>query len=267
MQKGLLHHQALERFFRRCADEGRLPLRGAAEERALLSATTDELLGEWQRGRPTGHAGLFQIHARRLKRQLLALYQAEVAHPPAPGCTPRLFEHGFGPLAIGAPPGEVAEAQPKLYLGGKIDRVDVGPERAVVFDYKTGVKARYSAQVQPDALCDRAWQLPVYAAAIAAELGVSEVAAHFYTLYDAEVTRPVQDGGLIALDERGRARQREAGGRNVADQAWALHLRMRQGEFFVAPAIDACDRCHMEAACRVVRQLPEPGEPIPEGPG
>jgi hypothetical protein len=267
MQKGLLHHQALERFFRRCAAEGRLPLTGTAEERALLEATTDELLGEWQRGRPTGHAGLFHIHARRLKRQLVALYHAEVARPPAPGCTPRLFEHAFGPLEIGAQSNQLSDAQVALYLGGKIDRVDVGAERAVVFDYKTGVKSRYSAQVQADALCDRAWQLPVYAAAIAAELGVREVSAHFYTLYDAGMTRAVADAGLIALDAESRALRQKSGGRNVADEAWARVRRMREGEFAVAPALDACDRCHMEAACRVVRQVPEPDEVIQEGPG
>jgi hypothetical protein len=267
MQKGLLHHQALERFFRRCAAEGRLPLSGVAEERALLEQTTEELLSEWQRGRPTGHAGLFHIHARRLKRQLLALYRAEIDNPRAPGCAPKLFEHAFGPLAIGPPQGEAGAAQPVLYVGGKIDRVDVGLGRAVVFDYKTGVKARYSAQVQPDALCARAWQLPVYAAAVAAELGVPDVAAHFYTLYDAEVTRPVADEGLIALEGPTRTRRRDEGGRNVADEAWALHRRMSQGEFAVAPAVDACDRCHMEAACRVVRQLPEPDELSPDGPG
>jgi hypothetical protein len=154
------------------------------------------------------------------------------------------------------------EGDEELFVGGKIDRVDVGVGRAVVFDYKTGGKrTSYAAQVQPEALCESAWQLPLYAAAVAAELELPSVTAHFYTLLDAGVTRPVGDEALIALDSARRARWRDEGGRNVGDALWAVARAMRGGDFRVAPRLDACERCHLEAACRVVRPPPDLVEP------
>jgi len=144
---------------------------------------------------------------------------------PAEGCTPTWFERAFGPLAFG-----------DVWVRGKIDRIDVGVGRAVVLDYKTGSKKPLVEQVKEDALCVTSWQLPIYAAAARAELGLSSVEAMFYSLKEASPTKAVQEPA------------------DFAERLGALHARMRGGDFAVRPVEEACERCGMEAACRV-RQL------------
>ena len=121
-------------------------------------------------------------------------------------------------------------------MRGKIDRIDVGDGRAVVLDYKTGSKKPLAEQVKEDALCVTSWQLPIYAAAARAELGLPSVEAIFYSLRDAAPTRAVQEPA------------------DFAERLGALHATMRGGDFAVRPREEACERCGMEAACRV-RQL------------
>jgi hypothetical protein len=198
-----------------------------------------------------GHPALFAIWERRLRRQLEALLERERARPPAPGCLPVRFESRFGPLPVTFPDGA------PIFLQGSIDRIDLGTGRAVVLDYKTGGRRSYAAHVKPEALCVTAWQLPIYAAAVRAELGAAvAVEARFYALRDAELTDAVDDPDLIALDDLGRARARARGVPNVADALGEVHRAMRAGDLAVRPREDACERCRMEAACRVMREAP-----------
>jgi RecB family exonuclease len=252
---GRLHHRVLERLFRRLSEEGRFPLSGDAAEHAVAAAACDEALAEWRRSNPIGHPGLFAVWERRLRRQIDALLDAERERPPAPGCTPARFESRFGPLPVLAPDGDE-----RIYLHGLIDRVDLGPNRAVVLDYKAGGKKRNAQHVKDDELLVSAWQLPIYAAAARAELGAGHhIEARFYSLRDVETTEAMIGDDRVALDELGRQRARAEGRPNVGDALWALHRAMRAGDFVVRPREDACERCHMEAACRVMR-LPEDEE-------
>ena len=106
----------------------------------------------------------------------------------------------------------------------------------MVLDYKTGGKKALSEQIKDEALCVTSWQLPIYAAAARAELGLETVEARFYSLREASPTRAVREP------------------EDFAEKLGALHARMRGGDFAVRPVEEACDRCGMEAACRV-RQL------------
>jgi hypothetical protein len=130
-----------------------------------------------------------------------------------------------------------------------------------VVDYKAGRRPSVQAQARPEALCDTAWQLPLYAAAVATQLELPHVVAHFYTLGDGGVTRPVGDEALLALDRERRARWRDEGARNLGDALWEVARAMRAGAFHVAPRPDACERCRREAACRVVRAPPDLPDP------
>jgi hypothetical protein len=183
------------------------------------------VVARWRRTEALGHPAIFQVKERQLREQVAALLCAEVDSPPAEGCRPSEFEREFGPLEAGG-----------VWLKGKIDRIDMGVGRAVVLDYKNGRKASYQAQVTDEALCDSAWQLPIYAEAARVELGVGEVEARFYSLREAAPTRAVRAPA------------------DFADKLAALHATMRGGDFAVKPREDACDRCNMEHACRV-RQL------------
>lgn len=219
---GRLTHQVLERLFRRFLDEGRLPLRGDAAELDLAEEVCDDVIAEWRRTEPLGHPALFAVKERQLRQDVAALLRAEVDEPPSEGCQPAHFERPFGPLAFG-----------EVWLKGKIDRIDLSPSRAVVLDYKTGRRESYRAQISDEALCVTGWQLPIYAAAARAELQVAEVEARFYSLREAALTRAVQEPPDFGV------------------RLGAVYATMRAGDFAVRPREDACERCGMEAACRV----------------
>ncbi|MCA1664313.1 MAG: PD-(D/E)XK nuclease family protein, partial [Myxococcales bacterium] len=222
---GRLYHDVLEQLFSRLGAEQRFPL---VVDDALVDVAEevcDDVVAEWRRTEPLGHPALFAVEERRLRERVLALLRAEAERVPAEGCTPTYFERAFGPVAFG-----------DVWVRGKIDRIDVGPGRAVVLDYKTGSKKLLVEQVKQDALCVTSWQLPIYAAAARAELALPSVDAMFYSLKEASPTRAVQEPP------------------DFAERLGALHARMRGGDFAVRPVEEACERCGMEAACRV-RQL------------
>ena len=97
-------------------------------------------------------------------------------------------------------------------------------------------RSRSPTRCEEDALCVTSWQLPIYAAAARVELGLPSVEACFYSLREASPTKAVQEPA------------------DFVEKLGALHARMRAGDFAVRPVEEACERCGMEAACRV-RQL------------
>lgn len=222
---GRLYHDVLERLFSRLGAEERFPLVVDDALVDLADDVCDDVIADWRRTEPLGHPALFAVEERRLRERVLAFLRAEEERVPAEGCAPTYFERAFGPLPFG-----------EVWLRGKIDRIDVGAGRAIVLDYKTGSKKPLAEQVKDEALCVTSWQLPIYAAAARAELGLPVVDAMFYSLKEAAATKAVQEPpDFVAKLE-------------------ALHARMRGGDFAVRPVEEACERCGMEAACRV-RQL------------
>jgi RecB family exonuclease len=251
LARGRLYHAALERGFRRLADEGRLPLRGDAAERAALQAACGEIAAEWRAREPIGHEGLFAVQERRLRRQVDAIWRAEVEAPPVAGCTPREFEKRFEGLAVDSFDGER-----RIFLRGSIDRVDRGAGRAVVLDYKSGNRQGANQRLKPDALCVTSFQLPLYAAALHAAEPATAIEARYYILRDAYVTDPVDDPDRFGLDHASRERARARGVRNVADAVWDVYEAARAGGFAVRPREGSCERCGMQSACRVGRPPP-----------
>ncbi|MDB4969149.1 MAG: hypothetical protein JWN44_4838 [Myxococcales bacterium] len=222
---GRMKHQVLEKLFRRLVDEGRLPLRAVQADLDLAEDVCDDVIAEWRRTEPMGHPALFAVKERQLRLEVAALLRKEADEPLAEGCLPVHFERAFGPIAFN-----------DVWVRGKIDRIDIGEGRAVVFDYKLGLKRSYADQIKDEALCVTGWQLPIYAAATRAELGLPSVEARFYSLREASVTKSVQEPP------------------DFAERLAALYATMRSGDYAVRPREDACERCGMEAACRV-RQL------------
>jgi len=222
---GRLYHDVLEQLFSRLGKEGRFPIVIDEAVIDLADEVCDDVIAEWRRTEPLGHPALFAVEERRLRERVQAVLRTEADNVPAEGCMPAHFERAFGPLPFG-----------DVWVRGKIDRIDVGVGRAMVLDYKTGGKKGLAEQAKDDALCVTSWQLPIYAAAARVELGLSSVEASFYSLREAALTRAVREPA------------------DFEDKLSALHARMRAGDFAVRPVEEACERCGMEAACRV-RQL------------
>lgn len=271
LTNGRLHHRVLEKFFVERRDRGALPLRGEAEEREHLLTVIDQVLLEFDERERTGHPTLFRARLRRLRGDLLRLIAQEAQAPLEPGCQPALLEHPFGPLRIAAQndaePATVGDDA--LHIAGVIDRIDIGPGRALVLDYKTGQIRRYQEYLRSE-LLRTSFQLPLYAAAVqadpqvAARAGVNlegasrslQVSARYYAVRQAAVSPPLSDEGLFALAGPARA---AAGEHNVAEVAYRLWRRLRGGDFRVAPK--TCEGCGLESVCRIgsaaVDRLPE----------
>lgn len=270
LTSGRLHHRVLEKFFAVLRDQGRLPLRGDDVERALLLRIIDEVLVEFDESERTGHPTLFRARLRRLRSDLLQLIEKEAREPIEPGCLPTLLEHRFGPLRIAAQDeasrAERAESDEALHIFGIIDRIDIGPGRALVLDYKTGQIRRYQDYLRAQLLVT-SFQLPLYAAAVRADPRVQalaaggagqggemvrsseaglQVSARYYAVRQAAVSAPLADDGLFALSG---AERKQAGEHNVAEVAYRLWRRLRSGDFRVAPK--TCEGCGMEAVCRI----------------
>ena len=181
--------------------------------------------------------------------------RASGKNPPSPGCTPARFEARFGPLPVRAP-----DSDERIYLHGLIDRIDLGPGKAVVLDYKSGAQAALLVAGQ-----DRRAVRQLLAAAHlrcggARRAGAGGVGRGASSTRCAivETTKP----STAAIWWRSMTWDGSARARRV-DPTWVtrsgrLHRTMRGGDFTVRPREDACQRCRMEAACRVMRAVDDP---------
>lgn len=263
LTSGRLHHRVLEKFFAERRDRGALPLRGDADEREHLLSVIDQVLIEFDERERTGHPTLFRARLRRLRSDLLRLIAREAQTPIEPGLQPTLLEHPFGPLRIAAQSDAESTAETAgddaLHIAGIIDRIDIGPGRALVLDYKTGQIKRYQDYLRTE-LLRTSFQLPLYAAAVQADPQVAaraglggegasdrlQVSARYYAVRQATVSAPLSDGGLFALAGPARTAAAE---HNVAEVAYRLWRRLRDGDFRVAPK--TCEGCGLESVCRI----------------
>ena len=254
LASGRLHHAVLESFFKNRRQESRLPLHGDNEDHAAMDAAVDDELRKFHQSERTGHPELLKVRVRRLRADMHRLLTREASTPIDPGCVPARFEHHFGPLAIRSAEadgtGETGEGA--LHIEGIIDRVDLGPGRAVVLDYKAGRLGRYQDLLNSH-LLTTSFQLPLYAAALTVDESLreggpplTEVSARYYSLRQGQVSKPLQDAEMISLDPQVRRRAPE---NNVAEVAYRLWRRLRAGDFRVAPL--TCEGCGLEATCRI----------------
>lgn len=268
---GRLHHAVLEDFYRDRQCEGRLPLRDDADDRAALDRVLQAQLEQFKKKERIGHPALLAVRVRRLRVDLLRLISREANDPSDPDCLPARFEHSFGPLRIAAAKsgsGASDDDSQPLHIHGIIDRIDLGPGRAVVLDYKAGRLPRYE-QILAHELLDTSFQLPLYAAALTVDKSLfpsgeppAQVTARYYSLRQGRTTRKLLDNAdMISLDPQ--VRQRVQGG-NVAEVVYQKWRELRAGDFRVAPR--TCDGCGLEATCRIASSAPQLQPEVSEPP-
>jgi hypothetical protein len=144
MERGLIFHEAAERFLRERRRRGELPVRDTPALRARLVEIAEEALARLVEGSPPRHRLLWDMERARL-HDLLGKWLAREAT--SSKGTPTYFEVGFGiprdpesddphspePVEIDLGEGRV------LRVSGKIDRIDTKPDGSlIVRDYKTG---------------------------------------------------------------------------------------------------------------------------------
>lgn len=249
LASGRLHHAVLEAFFKDRVAQGRLPLRADAEDRQALDDAVDRVLTDFTQQEHIGHPELLKVRVMRLRSELWRLVLHESKEPPDPDCKPALFEWQFGPLAIAATHGD--EGRMALHIHGIIDRVDLGTGKAVVLDYKAGRRERYQHYLNHE-LLKTSFQLPLYVAALRAdptlhaEQPLHHVTARYYSLRQGKVTKSLDDAVMTTLDRTTRLQNPDG---NVAEVAYRLWRRLRDGDFAIVPK--TCEGCGLESVCRI----------------
>jgi RecB family exonuclease len=251
LDEGRLVHAILERFFRERIAQGLGPVRGAPGEVERLRAAAQELFERYQAEGRVGDPAVWAARRGAVLARLERVLADEVRE--AGGLAPALVEHRFG---AGAPAGPLvlADGDAVVRLRGRIDRVDAGPDRLLVLDYKdSSDEAGNRKKLDEDELGVTNFQLPAYLLAAARELpGRRRLEAGYVLLRGGGRLAPVSldaDDPLLAVDEARRAEVRAAGGRTFADAVLGAVARVRAGE--LPAASRSCEHCRLGAVCRV----------------
>jgi ATP-dependent helicase/DNAse subunit B len=274
-ERGSLSHRCLERFFVRLAEEGRLPLRGTADELATLREVAEQEMDGFALREHVGRRSLWAIRRHEVLRDLAALLETEAAR----GGLPRQFEQAFGypgawePLRL--PDQTGAE---EVVVRGIIDRIDESRDGSLlVLDYKSSSLDTLTRKLDPGWLLRPEFQLAIYLALVRQIHPGKPVDAAYVSLRKARRTATLGEktaGGqidlvrLLEVDPLARARIREEVGPplNLADEVWRLVHKQRGGTFAVDPI--TCDYCDLQPTCRLVALPTDPeenGSEVPHG--
>jgi RecB family exonuclease len=248
--EGKLAHAVLEGFFRERI-QGRLgALRGAPEEREALRACADRVFRRFEAEGRVGDPAVWGARRAAVLGRLERAIAAEAAAPT--GLAPALVEHRFGRAEAGGPLA-FADGDGEVLLRGRIDRVDGGPDRLLVLDYKNSRDdPSHRQKLDREALGVVNFQVPAYLLAAARALpGRTRLSASYVLLRSAGRLAPLDlpaADPLLAADEAGRAAARAVGARNFADAVVGAVRRIRSGEL---PVVSRdCGGCALGAVCR-----------------
>jgi len=274
-ERGSLSHRCLERFFARLAEEGRLPLRGTADELATLREVAAQEMEAFALREHVGRRSLWAIRKREMLRDLAALLETEAAR----GGLPRHFEQAFGyPQswdALRIPDETGAE---EVLVRGIIDRIDESQDGSLlVLDYKSSSLDTLTRKLDPGWLLRPEFQLAIYLALVRQIHPGRPVDAAYVSLRKARRTATLGEktagvsvdlGHLLQMDPaaRSRLRQEASPPLNLADEVWKIVHKERDGTFAVDPI--TCDYCDLKPTCRLVALPTDPeenGSEVPHG--
>jgi ATP-dependent helicase/DNAse subunit B len=266
--EGSLLHAILERFVAGRASRGAWPPRGdpadVEEVQEIARAVFARFEAEGRTGDPAVWTARREAVLGRIGRVVRA--EAEVQD----GLVPALLEHAFGGDAPGAAPAlELAADGEVVRLRGRIDRVDAGPDRLLVIDYKSGKDGKaHAGKLSPEAFGTESFQVPAYLLVAARDLpGRRRLSATYAMLGAASRVPAVEldadDPVLVAsvpavsatptstpppsaLDAE---QQPAPGGTAFATAVVETVRQIRAGRFPVRPG--GCEHCPHRAICRL----------------
>jgi len=244
LDRGALIHGILWEFMSQTAADG--PARPTAEDWPRLEAIARRRFAVAERTRPTGYPLLWRIEQERILEDLREFLSREAAA--RDGYVPAYFEVRFGMRphdreesgrsTEASVPFELSPGETVLFRG-KIDRVDVHPERAAarVTDYKTG-KARGPKDNAFDG--GRALQLPIYllAARRLFKTFPPEEAQYYYATRRGNWKRTRFD-----------AADWPATSKTLAQILRTILHGIRGGLFYARPSEKGCAWCDCRAVC------------------
>jgi RecB family exonuclease len=181
--EGSLLHAVLERFVRARIARNAWPPAGDDRDLAEARAAAGEVFAGFEREGRTGDPAVWTARRETVLARLDRIVRAEAEGPR--DVTPALLEHAFGGRS-GRPPLALSAGGEVVRLRGRIDRVDAGPSRLLVLDYKSS-KASHAEKLDPEAFGDTSFQIPAYLLAAARDLpGRPRLEATYAVLRTAE---------------------------------------------------------------------------------
>ena len=294
LERGIVLHRALCRFYRERAEMGHIPIVGDEEtahavERLVAIANEemsalpyDNLFWDLERerllgdpdgaGRP-GILPLFIEHER-------AFFERNS------GYVPCFFEIAFGRVPetpqerkkqMSAPPYIIEHPEGPIRLRGKIDRIETRGDAFAIVDYKTGSREMTMKEIEDG----MSLQLPVYLLAASEWLKrerkrqLYPTGAIYYRINSEKLIK--RDSPIILYDEIKALS--DVAKRNYCETYEELealleqtkeHIRnyvtnIREGKFPIGEIDRSCKRCAFASACRKASLSAHPTEtPLPE---
>jgi ATP-dependent helicase/DNAse subunit B len=248
--EGSLAHAVLERFFRERIERGLGAVEGAPAEREALRAAAERVFRRFEAEGRVGDPAVWGARRSAVLSRLERALAGEAAEPT--GLAPALVEHRFG-RAEASGPLAFADGAGEVLLRGRLDRVDAGPDRLLVLDYKNSRdEPSHRKKLDRGALGVTNFQVPAYLMAAARALpGRTRLQASYVLLRSPSRLAPLEmraDDPFLATDEAGRAAARAAGARTFADAVVGAVRRIRAGDLPVASR--DCGGCAFGAVCR-----------------
>jgi RecB family exonuclease len=242
--EGSLLHAVLERFVKARVARHAWPPAGDGADLAEARATASEVLAEFERAGRTGDPAVWAARREAVLARLDRIVRAEAEGPA--DVAPALVEHAFGGRS-GSPPLELAAAGEVVRLRGRIDRVDAGPSRLLVIDYKNSKGSGLAEKLDPASFGETSFQIPAYLLVAARELpGRPRLDATYAVLRSAERLAPAElDPAHFLL---AAASQGEGEGPTFAAAVVRAAATIRRGALPIASR--SCAHCPFGAVCR-----------------
>ncbi len=252
--EGSLLHDILHRFLSTCRDRHMLPLKGAAEEAALLETIASAAFSRAGHWYPVGRRPLWRA---RQKSMMISLRRwLDIEQGRGDEFLPTYFELDFGP-GKAAP----AAAAPFLSGGGlafrgRIDRVDISPSECLVTDYKNSAdRYGYARLLKEEELGLTSFQAPLYQVAASNALKIPARATWAILRNPGPLkTTPSTGSQFFSTDPETRTRLSESGAGNFFNRLEETWNRLLSGDFSPQADKGKCDFCSFVRACRVADQ-------------
>jgi ATP-dependent helicase/nuclease subunit B len=224
---------------------------------AVLAAS-EQVVASFETEHPTGLFSLWQLEIERTRERVSRMLELQV--PLFATAVPAFEELSFGPQGdrpVILP--AVFPGESPIALRGVIDRLDVGPNRVRVIDYKSSV-GTFTGNIERLLLTSE-YQLPLYLYAAQQLFKEKTLSAYWVSLADGsmvdlQAALPGDPGfkTLVGSDDQTRSAAAAQGQPNFANAVHALVGRLQSGYFEARPLNQACETCAYSSVCRIPAQ-------------